>query len=225
MSEDIKKTISELHIYEKKLLKELEANRQATPEEIAENANMDIKSVMSAAGSLASKDIIEVDKEVEKTYSLTEDGMEYAEKGLPERRILDVLAEKKEIHMKDLANESGLDKKEANIALGWLRRKNWAQIDQGVINITDFGKDFVDKLDVDEKVLDYLKANTDGVKLFTDDLRDGFKKLTGRKNILNVKKETSHSFKLLPNGEEILKVGFEIKQQATQLTHQHLKEG
>ena len=65
MSEDIKKTISELHIYEKKLLKELEANPEATPNQIAENTGMDIKSVMSAAGSLASKDIIEVHKDVQ----------------------------------------------------------------------------------------------------------------------------------------------------------------
>ena len=63
MSGDIKKTISELHIYEKKLLKELETNPDATPEEIAKNTQMDIKSVMSAAGSLVSKDIIEVDKD------------------------------------------------------------------------------------------------------------------------------------------------------------------
>ena len=34
MSEDIEKTIRELHIYEKKLLKELEANRKATPEKM-----------------------------------------------------------------------------------------------------------------------------------------------------------------------------------------------
>ena len=102
MSEDIKKTISELHIYEKKLLKELEANPEATPTEIASNTGMDIKSVMSAAGSLASKDIIEVHKDIEKTYSLTADGLEYAEHGLPERKILDVLAQKKEIAMKDL---------------------------------------------------------------------------------------------------------------------------
>jgi len=225
MSEDIKKTINELHIYEKKLLKEIEANSEVTPEQIAENTGMDIKSVMSAAGSLASKDIIEVDKEVQKTYSLTDDGLEYAEKGLPERRILNVLAEKKEISMKDLASETGVDKKETGIALGWLRQKDWAQIDKGVLKITELGNDFADKAGIDEKVLDYLQANADGVKLFTDDLMDGFKKLTGRKNILNIKKETSHSFKLLPKGEEILKVGFTIQEQATQLTHQQLKEG
>ena len=225
MSEDITKTINELHIYEKKLLKELEANPDATPEEIADNTGMDIKSVMSAAGSLASKNIIEVDKEVQETYSLTEDGIHYANQGLPERKILDVLAEKRQIRMKDLASETGIDKKEANIALGWLRRKDWAQIDKGELNITDFGKEFADKLDNDEEVLNYLKANADGVKLFTDDLRDGFKKLTSRKNILNIKKETSHSFKILPKGEEILKHGFTIQEQATQLTHQQLKDG
>ncbi len=225
MSEDIEKPINELHIYEKKLLKELGANREATPEEIAENTGMDIKSVMSAAGSLASKDIIEMHKDVEEIYSLTDDGLEYAEKGLPERRILNALVDKGNIPMKDLADESGIDKKETNIAIGWLRRKNWAQIEKGVVNLTDFGKNFASKLDVDEETLDYLKTNVDGVKLFTDDLMDGVKKLTGRKNILNVKKETSHSFTILPKGEEILRHGFTIQQQATQLTHEHLKEG
>ena len=43
MSGDIKKTISELHIYEKKLLKELETNPDATPEEIAKNTQMDMQ--------------------------------------------------------------------------------------------------------------------------------------------------------------------------------------
>ena len=225
MSEDIKKTISELHIYEKKLLKELGENPGITPQKIALNTGMDIKSVMSAAGSLASKDIIEMLKDVEKIYSLTKDGEKYAKQGLPERKILNALAVKKQIAMKDLADEAGIDKKETGIALGWLRQKNWAQIDKGVLNITDIGKEFADKASVDEEVLEYLKANADGVKLLTDDLKEGFKKLTGRKNILNIKKETSHSFKLLPKGEAILKEGFTIKEQATQLTHQQLKEG
>jgi phenylalanyl-tRNA synthetase alpha chain len=225
MSEDIEKTISELHIYEKKLLKELEANPEATPEEIAESTGMDIKSVMSAAGSLASKDIIEMRKDVEEIYSLTDDGMEYAENGLPERRILDALVSKDHIAMKDLSDETGVDKKETNIAIGWLRRKNWASIDKGVVSITDFGKDFASKMDLDEETLEYLRANADGVKLFTDDLLSGVKKLAGRKNILSIKKETSHSFIILPKGEEILKHGFEIREQATQLTHEQLKDG
>ncbi len=226
MSEDIKKTISELHIYEKKLLKELEANPEATPEEIAENTGMDIKAVMSAAGSLASKDIIEVEKDVEEVISLSDAGEEYANRGLPERKILDVLADKKELHMKDLSTASGLDKKEANIAIGWLRRKNWAQIDKGVVKITDSGDDYKDKLGEDEELLNYLQNVKNTIKSRLDDAKlDGFKKLNDRKNIINIKKNTSHSFKLLDKGEAILKVGFTIQEQATQLTHQQLKDG
>ena len=75
MSEDVKKTINELHVYEKKLLKELESNPSSSPEEIAENTGMDIKSVMSAAGSLAAKDIIEVEKHVDEIISLTDEGV------------------------------------------------------------------------------------------------------------------------------------------------------
>ncbi len=226
MSEDIKKTINELHIYEKKVLKELEANPDATPEEIAENADMDIKAVMSAAGSLASKDIIEVKKDVEEEISLSDAGLDYANEGLPERRILDVLAEKRSIHMKDLADEAGIDKKETNIAIGWLRRKNWAQIDKGEVKITDLGSDFKDKLGEDEELLNHLTEAKRIIKTKLDDgLLDGFKKLNDRKNILNVKKNTSHSFKLLDKGEAILNEGFTIQEQATQLTHQQLKDG
>lgn len=226
MSEDIKKTINELHIYEKKLLKELEANPDATPEEIAENTGMDIKSVMSAAGSLASKDIIEVEKDVEEVISLSEAGKEVAENKLPERKILDVLAEKKEIHMKDLSSVPGLDKKDANIAIGWLRRKNWAQIDKGVVKVTDLGADYTGKLGGDEELLNQLSEAKNIIKdKLSGDLLDGFKKLNDRKNIINVKKNTSHSFKLLDKGQAILDEGFTIQEQATQLTHQQLKDG
>ena len=226
MSEDIKKTINELHIYEKKVLKELEANPNATPEEIAENTGMDIKAVMSAAGSLASKDIIEVEKDVKEEISLSDVGIEFAQNKLPERRILDVLADKKEIHMKDLAGETGIDKKEANIAIGWLRRKNWAQIDKGVVKVTDVGAESRYKRGDDEELLNQLTETRKMIKDKLDDaLLDGFKKLNDRKNILNVKKSTSHSFKLLDKGEAIIKEGFTIQEQATQLTHQQLKDG
>lgn len=39
------KMINELHLYEKKLLKELSKNQDITPEEIAENEDMPLKAV------------------------------------------------------------------------------------------------------------------------------------------------------------------------------------
>lgn len=226
MTEDIKKTINELHIYEKKLLKELENNQDITPEQIAENTGMDIKSVMSAAGSLAAKEIIDVEKDIDEIVSLTDDGKNYAEFGLPERRILNVLAAEKEIPMGDLAAKADIDKKDTGIAIGWLNRKHWANIDKGVVKITDVGLDSVEKLGTDEELLKHLFDVESAIKNdLSDDLIDGFKLLNNRKNLMEIKKDTSHSFNILEKGEVILNHGFTIQKQATQLTHQQLKDG
>lgn len=225
MSEDINKIINELHIYEKKLLKELEKNEDAKPEEIAESTGLNIKSVMSAAGSLASKNIIEVEKDVEEKFSLTENGKKYAKIGLPERRILNELKEKKELAMKDLAKIDDIDKKEANISIGWLVRKNWAKIDKGVLHITDFGEGF-DKLGDDESLLETLVKNGKlSQKKFNEDMLKGLSALKDRKNLISNEKITSHSFKLTDLGHEILDTGFTIVEEATQLTHEQLKDG
>ena len=81
--------INELHIYEKKVLKAIgDADGLTTPDEVLYSQDIDIKQVMSAAGALSSKDIIKVQKDVQKIISLSSDGKSYAEEGLPERRIL-----------------------------------------------------------------------------------------------------------------------------------------
>lgn len=234
MSENIIKVINELHIYEKKLLKSLEENENYTPEKIARNNSMDIKSVMSAAGSLASKDIIEVDKTVTESIKLTDVGKKYAEIGLPERRVLNVLSQEKEIAMKDLAKSTGIENHEIKIVIGWLVRKKWGKIDKGTIKITDFGEDFKDKKGNDEILLEKLlnnennQNNENSLILVTDldeDLISGLKQLNERKNLIETDKKTTHSFKILDKGEKILKKGFSIQEEATQLTSEQLKTG
>ena len=99
--------IDELHIYEKKVLKGLEsAGYEATPEEIVESQKMNIKSVMSAAGILESRGLIEVQKDVKDVISLTNSGKQYAEEGLPERKILKTLGMKNSIPMKDIEKKN-----------------------------------------------------------------------------------------------------------------------
>ncbi|MDR0900719.1 MAG: phenylalanine--tRNA ligase subunit alpha [Methanobrevibacter sp.] len=237
MSENIDKIVQELHIYEKKLLKALENNEHKSPEEIAKETTMDIKSVMSAAGSLASKNIIAVDKIVDEAISLTDDGKKYAKEGLPERNILNVLIKEEEIPMKDLAKKSGIENKEVNIAIGWLARKKWAKIDKGIVKLTDFGKDFSDKKGNDEELLELLISsenkegnNNEGnskidISDLTEDLSKGLTQLNTRKNLIENIKNTTHKFEILENGKNILKKGIAIEEEATQLTHKQLKEG
>ena len=64
--------INELHIYEKKVLKAIkDADGIITPDEVLRSQDLDIKQVMSAAGALSSKDIIKVEKDVQKFISLS----------------------------------------------------------------------------------------------------------------------------------------------------------
>lgn len=228
MNEDILKIINELHIYEKKLLKALEENENYSPEDIAKNNSMDIKSVMSAAGSLASKDIIEVDKTVTEYAKLTDEGKKYAEIGLPERRVLNILVKEKEIAMKDLAKATKIENYEIKIVIGWLVRKKWAKIDKGTITITDFGLEYKDKLGNDEKLLEILlnSGNSDILTSSLDeDLKNGLKLINERKNLIELDKSTNHTFKILEKGMKILKQGFIIQEEATQLTSNQLKTG
>lgn len=219
--------INELHIYEKKVLKGLEAaDYESTPEEIADLQDMDIKSVMSAAGSLESKGIIEVQKDVDEVISLSKTGKEYAEDQLPERRVLNVLNSKESILMKDMATKAGLDASEVNIAIGWLRKKKWASIDKGMVKITPEGKKAVNKEYSDELLLDkIMEVNKllflNPPKLF----KEGFDLLKKRKGILEIKKEPKFKLKVTPKGKELLDIGIDLTKEATQLTHEQLKTG
>ena len=225
MKENISKIINELHIYEKKLLLSLEENENYTPEEIAKNNSIDIKSVMSAAGSLASKDIIKVNKDVQETIALTNDGRKYAEIGLPERRVLSVLINDKEIAMKDLLTKTKIENFEIKIVIGWLVRKKWAKIDSGIIKITDFGEDFASKSGDDEKLLQSLHSSgTLTIDYSDEELIHGISELKDRKNLVKIDKKTFHNFEILEKGVAILNEGLKIQEEATQLTHQHLKE-
>lgn len=219
--------IDELTLYEKMVLKGLESfDYETTPENIVESQNLNIKSVMSAAGALESKGLIEVQKEVDEVISLSNAGREYAEEGLPERRILKALNDENEIPMKNLGSKADLDSSEVKIAIGWLLKKKWAVIDKGIVKITDEGRNAVSKEYSDEILLDkLLEVNK---LLFFDPsklIREGFDLLKKRKGILDVKKEHKYYLKVTEKGKQLLDIGIELKEEATQLTHEQLKTG
>ena len=228
MNDDkLRKVIDELHIYEKKVLIGLESEGyEATPEQIVESQKMDIKAVMSAAGILESRGLIKVIKDVKDVISLTDNGKQYAEQGLPERKILKSLGIKNSIPMKDIGKETGLDESEVKIAIGWLRRKKWAVIKQGIVEITDEGRTAVDNKSNDEQFLTKL-LEVQQVLFFEPSkiIKSGYNLLKQRKGIISVKKDVNYLFKVTEEGKELLKLGIDLTYTATQLTHEQLKTG
>jgi phenylalanyl-tRNA synthetase alpha chain len=223
----LQKTIDEMHLYEKKVLKALDiSGGEATPEEVSRTQDLDLKQVMSAAGALASKDIIKVQKKVDEVLSLSDDGIEYAHEGLPERRILKALGEYKTIHMKDLSKKSGIKPSNVKISIGWLIRKGWATTAKGEVIITPEGESSLEISGPDEillkKILKEKKLSLEGL---SHDLKVGFQLLRRRKGLLKVIKNIDYLFKITPKGKEILDIGIEIRKEATQVTHEQLKTG
>ena len=224
---ELQKVIDELHIYEKKVLKGLEsAGYEATPEDIVKSQKMDIKSVMSAAGILESRGLIEVQKDVKDLVSLTDNGKQYAEQGLPERIILKILGQKNSIPMKDMGKETGLNASEVKIAIGWLLRKKWANINQGVVEITDEGRDALDTESQDEQFLKKL-LEMQQILFFEPSkiIKNGFNLLKQRKGIIKIKKDVKYLLKVTAEGRKILNLGIDLTYTATQLTHEQLKTG
>jgi phenylalanyl-tRNA synthetase alpha chain len=221
MSNDLKKTINELTIHEKKLLKNLKKDGDNSPEDISKETNLDIKSIMSAAGSLASKEIIKVNTISNDKVSLTKEGLKYAKSSLPERKVLDGLIENKKIAISDLSKI--LESSDINIAIGWLNRKKWAKMEKGFLYINedaDFDKGS------DEKLLDSLLKNPKiDISSLNKDFLNGLKLLKGRKNLININTKKTHNLQLLDKATDILNHGFTIEEEATQLTHNDLKEG
>ena len=222
----LQKVIDELHLYEKKVLKALEYKKgKATPEEISKIQDMDNKAVMSAASSLESKGIIKIHKEVKEVLSLSDIGKEYAEYGLPERKILAALDKEDSIRISDISDKTGLEPSDVNIAIGWLFKKKWASMDKGEIKITSEGKDALNKESDDELLLDKLLKTQQLLLDPSKMVMEGLNFLKKRKNIIKIKKQHKFTFEITEKGRKILDTGIELKDEATQLTHQHLKTG
>lgn len=225
------KMINELHLYEKKLLKELSKNTDLTPEEIAENEDMPLKAVTSAAGMLSSKDIITVNKTSVDNISLSDEGKDYAIHGLPEHRILKALQDfskegKNEVTLDEIIEKANVSKQQMNFSIGVLMRHKWAKMNQGKLTITDEGKNAnlndLPQVKFLNFILDKKQVADQNIPKEFDKVRKEFNK---RKELFDVKTTQDFKFKINDLGKQILDKGITIQEEATQLTHEQLKTG
>ncbi len=95
------------------------------PLNIALKLDRRVEAVRASADALSEQGLVRVTKSVDEVFSLTEEGMRYAQEGLPERILLQAIGSGK--LMSELRDPS------LKIGLGWLRKKGWAVIQGGEI--------------------------------------------------------------------------------------------
>ena len=198
------KLIESLTVNERKILPLLKNSLK----EVIEVSKLKEVEVMRALQWLENKKLINLTNKEETLIELDSNGKKYLEKGLPEKRFLEVLDKPKS--MEKIMEEAGLDKDEVTVSLGFLKNNKLIVMGKEIKKVKDY--DF-------SEVEDFLKKLPANKNEVNESLLKEFKL---RKNI--VKEETKKIWRVeLENlGKELVKENLNIKLEET-LTSEMLR--
>jgi phenylalanyl-tRNA synthetase alpha chain len=220
---DVDKVIKELSHHEKKVLLTLKnLGGRGTPEAIFDNGVFqESVEVMNAASWLKSKHLVTIEEHIATVYSLGKEGELFTEKGFPERRALNFLAEHHgTASLQDL--RKALEEQEIPVAIGWLKRKGWATIrkegNATIIEMTPEGTKAVKENDEDYDLLLQLRNHPEQTIE-----KQRIQLLLTRKQVLREKEIISSTIILTDAGRQVLEKGFDIKEEISQITPSLIK--
>ena len=193
------KLIESLSPIERKVLPNVEKNLDL--DSISKASETDNTTTLRALEFLRVKGLVEVKTEEEDAVSLGINGVYYQKKGLPERKLLNALSEKKSIPLGEIGNVCDLNENEAKVSVGILKRKALVEIKEGrvVLNAKD---EEVKREMLEEKFLKKVPTN---VSYLEPEEKFAMESLKSRKEIIEIKKEKRTSAKLTDLGKKISK--------------------
>lgn len=244
-------TNAELTANEKKVLLALdsEKDRAGDPRALSEKTGLNEDTAMQSAFMLAQKGLCELKEEKKVYYHLTEEGKEYAEDGLPEKKALFFLVDHKGATVEAFKN-SFTDEKESNIATNWLLRKGWARFEEqdGEKVLTPTGntswippevpKDKYPNLDVHEEFLQIARDEGEIVEnILLSRLKERIPELADKalnrflgdlvkkRNLLAQKVEIEREIAITEAGREVVSQGISVEEEIAQLTPELIRTG
>jgi phenylalanyl-tRNA synthetase alpha chain len=181
--------------------------------------------VMNASSWLKSKSLVQMTEEIRYSYSLSSKRL--GSQDLPERRVLKLLDKNHGVMLvEDVKDSRKLKGEEVPIALGWLKRKEWATIGtrggETVLEITSVGKEHLSKKGKDEDLIEKL-----GRGELTDEKldKDVITMLKKRQDILHEKERIIRTISLTQEGKSLLGEGLSLEEEISQLTPEIIHKG
>ncbi len=212
---DIKKTLESLSPNEKKVLQHIHENVKT----ICEKTNLDRVSVLRALEYLQNKGIVKLSYKTKKIIDVGVNGTLYRKKGLPERRLLNLVAEKRIIDLKTAQKESKLSNDEFKASIGALKKKALVELKNNKLAFTG-EKSEVSKKSLEEIFLGSLPLEADSLK---PEQTHALKILEKRRDIVHLKESKSIKIKVTDFGEKVLK-SEPVKEMIEQITPEILKK-
>jgi len=222
---DISSIVEGLSYNERKLLIALEVSKwETSPAELIKAGSFDLEvEVMGAASWLESKGLVRIEEEVRTFFEVSD--KEIIEKGLPERRAIEIIdSSGGRIDMNVLSEKmlGGDDK----IAVGWLKRKGLADIaaEGGMkfLVLTDKGRSAVRSKMDDEALLERMVSSPIQEKDADPKI---IKDLKGRQGLIRDKIVTERTIFATDDGKRAVSSGIELKKEVTDVTDRLIQSG
>jgi len=196
MNED--KLIESLSPNERKILPYL---KEKDIEEICRQSKLDRTSVLRALEYLSNKNIITLSHSKKKIVEIGINGALYRKRGLPERRLLNLMNEKRILKLEEAQKQSFLSDDEFKASIGVLKKKALIEVKNGKIVLTE-RKEEISKKSLEEKFIEYLPLAYNSLN---PEQLYALKSLENRKNIIQIKEEEIIGIHITPLGEGIIK--------------------
>lgn len=213
----------DLREHEHKTLLALEKLQgKASVEQLMAETGLPNAAIMRAALTMKEKKLVKINEKKQTIAGLSKEGALYAKKGLPERRILNVLYNRGcETAISTAVKEADVPSDTVSVALGWLVRRKWAVINQKNRTLAiaqDILAQKPPKTD-EEKLLEILAERKSVVVEELDKRLQDAVALLKRRKLMETKEKSIYELELTEEGKKLVKKGLEIiKEEVTQLT-------
>ncbi len=216
--EKFKEVLETLSPIERKILPYLKEHIK----EIEEKSGLDKTSVLRALEFLSNKKIVKLSQETKEFIELDINGVLYKKIGLPERRLLNLLAEKTSIALEEAKKLSKLSDNEFKAALGALKNKALINLANGKI-ILQANREEITKKSLEEQFLEALPLELNKLR---DEQKLAYQNLKNRKKIITIEKKKEIFFEITSFGEQILSQSGKIEKDLIEkLTPEMIKAG
>ena len=199
---------------QKTLLAMAKLGGKGSIDRIIEVSGLAHAAVMRAALSLKTKKLAKIHEEPRTAIALNKEGKYHATKSLPERRVAQKVIELGgEATFEEAAGVAGLENEFLTIASGWLQRKGWATMKNGVLKIPR-----EPETGTDEKLLVLLdEKGSQIVEDLSKELQNAVSILKSRK-LVKIERKTLRELELTEAGWELVRRGIEVVEEVSQLT-------
>ncbi|MEK6926735.1 MAG: phenylalanine--tRNA ligase subunit alpha [Nanoarchaeota archaeon] len=188
---------------------------------ICKKSNLDKVSVTRALGYLENKELVKLETIKKRIIELGVNGALYKKKGLPERRLINLLYEKKIISIEEAQKQSKLSDDEFKASIGALKKRALIDLQKNKL-IFNSKKEEITKKSLEEFFLESLPLNYDNL---TAEQKYAFESLQKRKKIIEIREEKEIIAIPTKTGEELSRKNLEKKDLIEQVNSDMLAKG